>query len=64
MLFANAGHNPVIHDHAVFAQHDAVGASANPHIADIVRIDALKKFHGVRTLNIDLAKRRGIEHSD
>ena len=60
MPVAQARHDPVIHDHAVLAQHDAVVAAPVHHPGDIMGVDTFQEGHCIRTLHLYLAQGGGI----
>ena len=63
MIEAKAGGHPVIEDHAVLAQHQAIAAAALRQSLPAVGIDAVEKFSRVRALDINLAQGRGIHQA-
>ena len=64
MLLPETRHDAIVHQHAVFPQHDAISTTADLHLGDVVRIDALEKLNGIRTANIDLTERRGVHDAE
>ena len=61
---AKARRDPVVHHHAVLAQHQAVTAAPHLQLAPGVGVYPVEQLGGVRPLDVDLAQGRGVHDAD
>ena len=59
-LLPQPRHDAVVHDHAILAQHDPVGATPDLHAGHIVRVDALQEGDHIGAPRLDLAQGGGV----
>ena len=64
MVLGQTRGHPVILDHAVIAEHQAVARPADRQFQPIVGIDAVQKLGRVGAFDIDLAQGTGVEQAD
>ena len=61
-VFGNTRRHAIVEDGAVLAQHQPVAAAANGEAAERAGVHAMQKLPRIPPLDVDLAKRGGIEH--
>ncbi len=54
----------VVEDDAVLAQHQTVARAADRQRLKAVDVDAVEKLAGIGSLDVDLAERGDVDHSD
>src|SRR3990172_11568396 len=64
VVLAEPGSHPVVHHHAVFAQHKAVSAATHLEVAPVIGIYAVEELGGVRPLYVDSAQCRLIDEAN
>ena len=64
VVLAEPGRHPVVHEHAVFIQHETVPAASHGDFQEGVGVDPIQKDVGIGPLDVDLPQRRGVQHTD